>query len=221
MQEIIVLSIFPEIINSYLHMSILGRALDNHLFKLQVIDIRDFTTDKHRKVDDEPFGGGAGMVMKPEPLFTALESLKIKPNDKVIFPTPTAKVFNQEQAKQYASHKGRLIFICGRYEGIDQRVVDYWVTDEVSLGNFVVTGGELPTLMIIDSTLRMVTGVVGKQESIINDSFYNGNDFDHPHYTRPSEFRDLKVPDVLLNGNHKHITDWRKDQATTKRNTIS
>jgi len=221
MTEIVVLTIFPEVITSYLQSSIIGRALENDIFKLQVLDIRDFTTDKHRKVDDEPFGGGAGMVMKPEPLFAALESLNITKKDKVIFPTPTAKVYDQTRAKEYAVHPGRLIFICGRYEGIDQRVIDYWVTDEVSLGSFVVTGGELPTLMIIDSTLRMIPGVVGKQESVENDSFYSGEELDHPHYTRPAVFRDHSVPDVLLNGNHKHIQEWRQQQAAMIKKNIT
>lgn len=221
MKQIIVLTIFPEMITSYLQTSIMGRALENGLYELNVIDIRDFSTDKHRKVDDEPFGGGAGMVMKPEPLFAALESLDISENDRVIFPTPTARVYDQKQAKDFAGHQGRLIFICGRYEGIDQRIINSWVTDEVSLGNFVVSGGELPALMIIDSLLRMVPGVVGKQESVINDSFYDTDEFDHPHYTRPADYKGLKVPEVLLNGNHKLITEWREEQAKKKKNDLA
>jgi tRNA (guanine37-N1)-methyltransferase len=214
--ELIVLTIFPEMIQSYLQSSILGKALQKNIYSLKVINIRDFTIDKHHKVDDIPFGGGSGMVMKPEPLFAALESLTINKNDRVICPTPTGIIFTQPKAKEFAVVKGRLIFICGRYEGIDQRVIDTWVTDEISIGNFVVTGGELPALLMIDATLRMIPGVVGKEESIINDSFYHGENLDHPHYTRPADFRGLKVPAVLLEGNHKEISKWRSLHAQQK-----
>jgi len=214
--EIVVLTIFPEMISNYLNESILGRAQNNGIFDLKIINIRDFATDKHHKTDDIPFGGGCGMVMKPEPLFLALESLNISKKDRIISPSPQGKVFDQPMAKEFSVVE-RLIFICGRYEGIDQRVIDHWVTDEVSLGKFVITGGELAALTMIDATLRMVPGVVGKEESVINDSFYYGDEYDYPHYTRPSDFRDLKVPEVLLNGNHKLIDEWRKEQADKKK----
>jgi len=217
--EIIVLTIFPEMIQSYLESSILGKALQKDLFSLKVINIRDFTTDKHHKVDDTPFGGGSGMVMKPEPVFLAMESLNIQKTDRVIFPSPQGKVYTQPMAKEFAQEQ-RLIFICGRYEGIDQRIIDRWVTDEVSLGDYVLTGAELACLSMIDSTLRMLDGVVGKEESIVNDTFFSGNNFDYPHYTRPADYNGLKVPEVLLGGNHKEIAKWREVQAQKKKKAV-
>lgn len=209
-----ILTIFPEIIPAYCNASIIGRAQEKGLLKIKVINIRDFSQDKHRKTDDEPFGGGAGMVMMPEPIFNCLESLTLPQGSPIIYTSPQGKVFKQQDAKDLAQ-QSTITILCGRYEGVDQRVLDTLITHEYSIGDYVLTGGELPALVMTDAIARMIKGVVGKEDSVINDSFYNGL-LDYPHYTRPAEYRGLKVPEVLLNGNHKEIDKWRAAQALEK-----
>lgn len=209
-----VLTIFPEVFAAYFAASIIGKAQHKGLIKINIVNIRDYANNKHHKVDDTPFGGGAGMVMMPEPLFACIEALRLPRQAKIILTSPQGSVFTQGEAKKLAQ-EDTLTIICGRYEGIDQRVIDTLVTDEYSIGDYVLTGGELPAMVMLDAISRMVKGVVGKEESVINDSFYNGL-FDYPHYTRPANFRGLEVPAVLQNGNHKEINKWRAQQALEK-----
>jgi tRNA (guanine37-N1)-methyltransferase len=195
--------------------SILKRAQEKGLIKINLIDLRDFTIDKHKTVDDYSYGGGPGMVLKPQPICDAVEMIK-KNNElslplKIIITSAQGKIFNQEMAKKLSKEK-RLLIICGRYEGIDERIPQFLKAEEISIGNFVVTGGELPAMLMVDVISRMIPGVLGKEESMINDSFYNGS-LDYPHYTRPDEFKGLKVPEILLSGNHKKIEKWREKQS--------
>lgn len=210
-----ILTIFPEVFSEYFKASIIGRAVEKGLLEINVINIRDYSQDKHKKTDDEPFGGGAGMVMLADPIFRAIESLNLSEQAKVILTTPQGRLFNQSAAKELAKTK-EICIICGRYEGVDERVAQELVTDEFSIGDYVLTGGELPAMVMVDAIARMVEGVVGKTESVINDSFYATNAFDGPHYTRPAEYRGLKVPEVLLGGNHKEINNWRQAKAQEK-----
>lgn len=216
MIKINVLTIFPEIITEYFKYGILSRACAENIISINVINIRDFAHDKYKKVDDIPYGGGAGMVMKPEPLFEAVASLKLKKNSRVLLTTPAGKLFNQSMAKELAQEE-ELTIICGRYEGIDERINEALVTDEISTGEYVLSGGELPALTIVDALARMIPGVVGNQASVENDSFYNNNELDYPQYTRPEEYQGMKVPKLLLNGNHKEIDEWRQKQAKARK----
>jgi tRNA (guanine37-N1)-methyltransferase len=213
--EITILTIFPEMFVSPFSESIIKRAQEKKLININIIDIRDFSKDKHRTVDDYSYGGGPGMVLKPEPIIEAIEYLKnnkrIGLNSKIIVTSAQGKIFKQEIAKKL-SKKSNLIFICGRYEGIDERVRQILKAEELSIGDYVTTGGEIPTMVMVDVIIRMLPGVLGKEESAINDSFYNGL-LDYPHYTRPESFRGYKVPGVLLSGNHKQIETWRKRQS--------
>ncbi|QXM05900.1 tRNA (guanosine(37)-N1)-methyltransferase TrmD [Crassaminicella indica] len=215
--KIDILTLFPNMFKIPLGESIIGRAREKGILNINVINIRDYSENKHKKVDDYPYGGGAGMVMQPQPIDTALEAIDAK-NHKIIYMSPKGKTFNQEMAKELAKEE-RLIFICGHYEGIDQRVIDHWVTDEISIGDYVLTGGELPTMVVIDAVSRLIPGVLGQEESFMDESFYNGL-LEYPQYTRPSEYKNMKVPDILLSGNHKKIEEWRKLQALkiTKKN---
>lgn len=192
---------------------ILGRAVASGLIDLQVHDLRDFTSDRHKVVDDTPFGGGPGMVLKPEPLFRAVDHLRETRGapDAVILPSPQGRRFTQALAEDYA-RRSHLVILCGRYEGIDERVSAALVTDEVSIGDFVLSGGELPALVMVDALARLVPGVVGDAESVVQDSFTRGL-LDHPHYTRPASFRGQDVPAVLLSGHHGEIDRWRRQQA--------
>jgi tRNA (guanine37-N1)-methyltransferase len=213
--EITILTIFPEMFISPFSESIIKRAQEKNLININIIDIRDFTKDKHKSVDDYSYGGGPGMVLKPEPIIDAIEYIKnekiIGINSRIIVTSAQGKVFNQEIAKKL-SKKSNLIFICGRYEGIDERVRHLLKAEEISIGDYVTTGGEIPVMVMVDVIIRMLPGVIGKEESAINDSFYNGL-LDYPHYTRPESFRGKKVPAVLLSGNHKQIENWRKKQS--------
>jgi tRNA (guanine37-N1)-methyltransferase len=209
-----VLTIFPDVFEAYFSESIIGKAREKGLITINVVDIREHAHNKHRKVDDRPFGGGAGMVMMCEPLFSAIESLQSPTGTKVILTSPQGTVFNQKIAEKLAQEK-EITIICGRYEGIDERVVEHLVTDEYSIGDYVLTGGELPAMVMIDAISRHIEGVVGKEDSVLNDSFSNGI-LDCPHYTRPAEFRGWAVPEVLLNGHHKEIEAWRRQQAMQK-----
>jgi tRNA (guanine37-N1)-methyltransferase len=190
--------------------SIIGRAVDNNLLELNIMNIRDYTKNKHKKVDDYPYGGGAGMVMQADPIFNALENIDTK-NSRIIYMTPKGKVFNQDLAIELSKEE-HIVFLCGHYEGVDQRVIDHWVTDEVSIGDYVLTGGELPAMVMIDSIARMIPGVLGQKVSYMDESIYSGL-LEYPHYTRPSEYRDMPVPEVLLSGNHKRIEEWRMEKS--------
>ena len=205
-----IVTLFPDFFTSALSASLLGKALDKGIATVNLINPRDFTKDKHRRVDDEPYGGGVGMVMKPEPIFAAVESLPILPRREVILLTPQGQPMNQPLFKQLATDYDQLVLLCGHYEGIDERVM-HLVTREVSLGDFVLTGGEIPALALIDGVVRLQPGTVGKAESLSAESFEDGL-LDYPHYTRPAVFREYAVPDVLRSGNHGEIARWRHQQ---------
>lgn len=207
-----VFTIFPEMFSAYLDESILKRARENGLLKVGLHNIRDYTTDKHHTTDDEPYGGGGGMVMKPEPIFAAVESvLGAPPACPVILLTPQGRPFTQQVAAELAQ-SDHLGLLCGRYEGVDERVRQHLVTEEISLGDFVLTGGELPALAIIDAVIRLIPGVLGDPGAAQNDSHASGL-LEYPHYTRPPQFRGWEVPEVLRSGNHAAIEKWRREQA--------
>lgn len=210
-----VLTLFPDMFSS-LGESIIGRARENKLIEINLINIRDFSKDKHKKVDDTPYGGGAGMVIRPDVVYDAYNSIENK-DAKVIYMSPKGKVLNQEKVKQLSNQK-HLIIICGHYEGIDQRVLDEIVDEEISIGDYVLTGGELPAMVLIDSVSRYVKGVLN-EESTAEESFSN-NLLEYPQYTRPEEFRGKKVPEVLISGHHENIKKWREEKAIeiTKKN---
>lgn len=211
-----VLTIFPEVILPYLNESILKRAQERDLLEVKVLNLRDFATGAHRVVDDYPFGGGAGMVFKPEPIFKAVDYLK-KDGElrKVILLSPQGKPFSQSMAEDFSRAKERFVFICGRYEGVDERVKISLVDEEVSIGDYIMTGGELAALVIIDAVTRLIPGALGDERSKEDESFSWGL-LDYPHYTRPREFRGLNVPRVLLSGNHRDIWLWRRKEALRK-----
>ncbi|MBW2412035.1 MAG: tRNA (guanosine(37)-N1)-methyltransferase TrmD [Deltaproteobacteria bacterium] len=207
-----VFSIFPDMFPAYLNESILKRAQETGALEVQVHNIRDYTSDKHHTTDDVPYGGGGGMVMKPEPIFAAVEGvLGAPPSCPVILLTPQGRPFTQKVAEELAG-QAHLALLCGRYEGIDERVRQHLVTDEISMGDFVLTGGELPALAIIDAVTRLLPGVLGDPDAPNKDSHASGL-LEHPHYTRPPEFRGWEVPEVLRSGNHAEIEKWRREQA--------
>jgi tRNA (guanine37-N1)-methyltransferase len=208
-----VLTIFPEIFGSPLRASLLGKAIAAGLIDVRVHDIRAYATDRHRKVDDEPYGGGPGMVMKPEPIFAAVEALGPGPK-RVLLLSPAGRRLDQALVRELAREPW-LVLICGRYEGVDERVVEGLGAEEVSIGDYVLSGGELPALVVIEAVARLVPGVVGKEESLRRESFEEGL-LDHPHYTRPAEFRGMRVPEVLLSGDHAAIDRWRREAALEK-----
>jgi tRNA (guanine37-N1)-methyltransferase len=210
-----VLTLFPDILTAYLNESILKRARDKELLDVNLVNIRDFASGPHRQVDDYPFGGGAGMVLKPEPVFRAVDALKEDGEPRrVVLLSPQGRPFDQSMAEDYAKEERKFVFICGRYEGIDERVRAL-ADEEVSIGDFVLTGGELGALVIIDAVTRLIPGVLGDEKSIEDESFSWGL-LDYPHYTRPREFRGLDVPPVLLSGNHEEIRLWRRREALKK-----
>lgn len=188
----------------------MGKALAKKIAEVNFVNPRDFTTDKHQRVDDEPYGGGVGMLMKPEPIFAAVESLPVLPRREVILLTPQGEPMQQAMFRELAAERDQLVLICGHYEGVDDRVL-HLVTREVSLGDFVLTGGEIPALALINGVLRLLRGTVAKEDSLKFESFEDGL-LDYPQYTRPADFRGLKVPDVLLSGNHAEIARWRREQ---------
>ena len=188
----------------------MGKALAKKIAEVNFVNPRDFTTDKHQRVDDEPYGGGVGMLMKPEPIFAAVESLQVLPRREVILLTPQGEPMQQAMFRELAAERDQLVLICGHYEGVDDRVL-HLVTREVSLGDFVLTGGEIPALALINGVLRLLRGTVAKEDSLKFESFEDGL-LDYPQYTRPADFRGLKVPDVLLSGNHAEIARWRREQ---------
>ena len=207
-----VFSIFPETLKPYLEISILQRAIENGLLEVQMHDIRSWTTDRHHTTDDAPYGGGGGMVMKPDPVFRAVEEiLGAPPACPLILLTPQGRVFTQQIAMELAQ-KPRLALLCGRYEGVDERIRAHLVTDEISIGDYVLTGGELPAMILIDAVARLIPGVLGDPDGAMDDSHASGL-LEYPHYTRPVEFRGWQVPPVLLSGNHAEIARWRRQQA--------
>lgn len=205
-----ILTLFPDMIKCVLGDSVTGRALEKGIFELNLVNIRDYTKDKHNRVDDAPYGGGSGMVMQVQPLYDAYLSIP-KTRPRVLYMTPHGKTFNQEMAKELAKEE-QLIFICGHYEGIDQRVIDEIAPEEISLGDFVLTGGELAVMPICDSILRLIPGVLGNGESAEEESFEDGL-LEYPQYTRPEEILGRRVPDVLLSGHHKNIRLWRREKS--------
>jgi tRNA (guanine37-N1)-methyltransferase len=206
-----VITTFPKILDKPLNESILKQARKRIKLVINILDLRNFTTDKHRTVDDTPYGGGPGMILKPEPLHRALEhvfeGMPNQSSSRIIFPTPQGQIFSQKIAERLG-RTNHLVFICGHYKAIDQRIIDTWVTDEISVGDFVLSGGEIPALLLIDAIVRLQPGVLGDIDSAKTDSFQN-NLLDCPYYTRPENFRGLKVPEILLSGNHKKIEEWR------------
>ena len=216
-----VFTLLPEVFPSYLDTSILKRARERGLIKVNVHNIRDYTHDKHHTTDDQPYGGGGGMVMKPEPVFEAIETVlglasppsmpEVESNIPIILLTPQGRVFNQSIAKELSQYK-KIALLCGRYEGIDERIRENLVTDQISIGDYVLTGGELPALILIDAVSRLLPDVLGDPTGAEDDSHAMGL-LEYPHYTRPPEFRGNKVPDVLLSGDHKKIDKWRREQA--------
>ncbi|WP_373844840.1 tRNA (guanosine(37)-N1)-methyltransferase TrmD [Clostridium sp.] len=209
--KIDILTLFPEMFDIFNH-SIIGRAIDKGILKIQSHNIRDYSMNKHKKVDDYPYGGGAGMVMTPQPIVDSIKDLKTNNKGKVIFLGPRGKTFNQEIAKTLSKEK-ELIFICGHYEGIDERVYKY-IDEEISLGDFVLTGGEMACIPVVDSICRLVPGVLSSSESYIEESFYNGL-LEYPQYTRPECFEGENVPKVLLSGHHDNIRKWRRYKSLT------
>ncbi|KRE56595.1 tRNA (guanosine(37)-N1)-methyltransferase TrmD [Paenibacillus sp. Soil750] len=213
-----VLTLFPEMFEGVFSSSILGKARDKGIVSLSTVNFRDYSTNKHNTVDDYPYGGGGGMVLKPEPIFGAVEDLPthqtaegvaIKP--RVILLCPQGETFTQKKAEELAGEE-HLVFICGHYEGYDERIRQYLVTDELSVGDYVLTGGEIPAMVIIDSVVRLLPGVLGNEMSAVTDSFSTGL-LEYPHYTRPAKFRDWEVPEMLLSGHHANVKKWRNKES--------
>jgi len=224
--KIDVLTIFPEFFREVFDFGIIRRAKLAEIVEINVYDIREFTTDKHRMTDDRPFGGGDGMVFKAEPIFNAIEKIlgttnrdEYPPKTRVVLLTPQGRVFKQAIAKELSEEVENLILICGRYEGVDERVNEALVTDEISIGDYVLSGGEPAAIVLTDAIVRLLPGALGSETSAENDSFSNGL-LDYPHYTRPADFRGMKVPEVLLNGNHAEIEKWRRQKALEKTQKI-
>jgi tRNA (guanine37-N1)-methyltransferase len=209
-----IVTIFPGIFESPLRESLLGRAIEAGVLDVRVHDLRDSTTDKHRQVDDESYGGGPGMVLKPEPVFAAVESLGAG-DRRTLLLSPAGRRLDQDLARELAAEPW-LVLICGRYEGVDERVAEGLPAEEVSIGDYVVAGGEVPALVVLEAVTRLVPGVIGRGESHEQDSFGDAGMLDHPHYTRPAEFRGLRVPETLLSGNHAEIERWRREAALEK-----
>jgi tRNA (guanine37-N1)-methyltransferase len=208
-----VLTIFPGIFESPIRESLLGKAIQAGILDVRVHDMRDFTTDRHRQVDDEAYGGGPGMVLKPEPVFAAVESLGEGPK-RVILLSPAGRRLDQALVRELAKEPW-LVLISGRYEGVDERIVEGLPAEEISIGDYVLSGGEIPALVLLEAVTRLVPGVVGSEESLERESFEGGT-LDHPHYTRPREFRGMRVPEVLLSGNHAEVERWRREAAQKK-----
>lgn len=218
--KIDILTLFPEMFKGPLTESLIGKARQKKIIEINEIDIRSFSSDKHKKVDDKPFGGGAGMVMKPEPIYEAIRSTGYRKKNKeyknpyskpyTIYMSPQGKTLNNEILKDLLNYK-HLVILCGHYEGIDERIMNF-IDEEISIGDYVLTGGEIPAMVLIDALARMLPGTIKEEESVKNDSFYNGF-LDYPHYTRPAVFKGLKVPEILLSGDHKKIEAWRKKES--------
>jgi len=207
------MTLFPDMVSGGLRTSITGRAIENHIFELNIVNIRDYSKDKHKHVDDYPYGGGAGMVMQPGPVYACYQDIvkDMEKKPRVIYMTPQGKVFSQAIAEELSKEE-ELIFLCGHYEGIDERVLEEIVTDELSIGDYVLTGGELPAMVMIDSISRFIPGVLNNDDSAEYESFQDGL-LEYPQYTRPETFMDKKVPAVLLSGHHGNIEKWRREQS--------
>jgi tRNA (guanine37-N1)-methyltransferase len=215
--KIHIVTTFPKFFESPLDESMMKRARQREVVQIHVHDLRDFTTDKHRSVDDYPYGGGPGMIMKPEPFFACVEHIRAEHDlsgARVILLSPQGETFSQKKANELAQEPA-LIFLCGHYKGIDERVHQYLATEELSIGDYVLTGGELPALVVIDAVVRLLPGVLGDLDSAVGDSFQTGM-LDYPHYTRPEEFRGWRVPEVLMSGHHARIAQWRREQAEAR-----
>jgi tRNA (guanine37-N1)-methyltransferase len=210
MLRVNVVTIFPEFFASPLSLSILGRAKENALVGYRVVDLRDYTHDKHRTVDDAPYGGGAGMVMKPEPFFEAIDALQARAP--IVLLSARGRRFRHEDARRFASGE-ELTLLCGHYKDVDQRVADFLATEELSIGDFILTGGEPAALAVIDATVRLLPGSMSDMDSARTDSFYETSGISAPSYTRPAEYRGHKVPEVLISGDHKRIADWRRAEG--------
>jgi tRNA (guanine37-N1)-methyltransferase len=206
-----VLTLFPEVFPGVFELGIMKRAIDKKLVSIGVHNIRDYTHDKHHTTDDYPYGGGAGMVLKPEPIFEAVESINKKEGTPIILLSPQGRLFTQDVARELAEHR-QLILICGHYEGVDERVREHLASDEISIGDYVLSGGELAAMVVMESVFRLVPGVLGSEESPLDDSHVGGL-LEYPQYTRPPEYRGWAVPEVLLSGNHAQIKSWRRQQA--------
>ena len=211
-----ILTLFPEMVKNGLNTSIIGRAIDSGIIELEVINIRDYTLDKHKKVDDYPYGGGAGMVMQAQPIYDSYMSIVDRVGHKIpcIYLTPQGKTFNQDMASEY-SKLSEAVLLCGHYEGVDERVLEEIVTDYVSIGDFVVTGGELPAMIMVDAIARLVPGVLHNDDSAASESFSN-NLLEYPQYTRPEVWNDKKVPEILLSGNHAKLDEWRYEMSVER-----
>jgi tRNA (guanine37-N1)-methyltransferase len=212
-----IITIFPEMFSGVLEYGILHRARKAGLVDFRIVNLRDFTRDRHKSVDDRPYGGGEGMILLPAPLFEAVEfcrNKEKKSDSQVVLLTPQGKTWSQKYATEFSTIS-HLILICGRYEGLDQRVIDCLVDREISVGDFILTGGEIPAMVVLDSVVRLLPGALGRWESAVNESFSTGL-LDYPQYTRPADYRGHKVPEVLLSGNHENIEKWRKQKALEK-----
>jgi tRNA (guanine37-N1)-methyltransferase len=213
MMRIDIISAVPDLLVSPLNTSIIKRAQDKGIVKIVIHNLRDYARNKHKQIDDKPFGGGAGMVLKPEPFFECIESLlEERKYNNIIFTTPKGKIFNQKMANKLSLGEN-IMFVTGHYKEIDDRVREKFATDEISIGNFVLTGGELPALLIIDAVVRVIPGVLNDSESALDDSFQDGEIIEAPYFTRPAVYRGMKVPDVLLSGNEKEIKKWKEEQS--------
>ena len=211
--QIKILTLFPDMFSA-LHSSILGRAIDSGTISVEPVDIRKFSSDKHFKCDDMPFGGGAGMVMTPQPIFDCIQAIDPKREYHRIYLSPKGSVLTSGKAKNLATNHKKLLLLCGRYEGVDQRIIDLCIDEEISIGDYVLTGGELPAMVLIDTISRFIGGVLGNENSSIDESFASDNKLlEYPHYTRPAEFKGLKVPEILLSGHHSKVDQWRKEQS--------
>ena len=210
-----IVTIFPEIFRGVFEFGIIRRAVEAGLIEINLHDLRDYTFDRHRQVDDRPFGGGAGMVMKPEPMFRAIEAVTHAASDRtVVMLSPQGRLLTQPVVEELAGRK-QVVLICGRYEGVDERVVEQVADDEISIGDYVLSGGEIPAMVVVDAVTRLIPGALGCNESAERESFADGL-LDYPHYTRPAEYRGLKVPDVLIGGHHGEIEKWRRRKAMEK-----
>jgi tRNA (guanine37-N1)-methyltransferase len=211
--NIIILTLFPEIFDNFLKQSIFGRAVKTDKVSVNIVNFREYSKDKHKKVDDAPYGGGSGMLIKPESIFDAVEDVKkkLKGSVRVILLTPQGRCFKQGVAKELTSYDN-LIFICGHYEGFDERIREFLVDDEISIGDYILTGGEIPAMVVVETVVRLLPDVLGNESSHDVESFCEGL-LEYPQYTRPEDFKGMKVPEVLLSGHHKEIANWRKQQA--------
>lgn len=213
MMRIDIISAVPDSLSSPLNTSIIKRAQDRNKVEIVVHNLRDYAHDKHKQIDDKPFGGGPGMLLKPEPFFECIEKLlSERKYDHIIFPTPGGKIYNQKMSNKFSLAEN-LMIVAGHYKGVDDRVRQKFATDEISIGNFVLTGGEIVAMMIIDSVVRLIPGVLNDSESALNDSLMDGDIIEAPYYTRPADFQGMKVPEILLSGNEKKIREWKEEQS--------